>query len=676
MLHAIALYDCVADEEGELSFSVGTRFVDVVDSSEENWLEGRIEGTSQRGLLPSNYVNVISVPSPTVIKSIPKSTTFDTGQGRSVSPPNSNISSSWSVISNGPMTPNTSTYTDNNNNKSDAFDTAMHGLPSSKYSDIATTLLNKRTMPKPSTTEFTQVNSNNSVKASPKLFDKKPGLVHPILQQTTRARSFSASSSTLPSRSDPDTTLLKPSALRQDGRLGTQLDTASWRTRVENGIPSSTNGDGARRPSLNVIGNKVNMTGSSGNDDEDVEEEDGYQLIKPSQLRKRQQQGQSKEATTKMMLPVTLPLSTSASTSVLPSQKTSNGIRLETLPSSSTLAKLPSRPVSQANRLNKSRSSSTKSNRPTTSTSSTTPSSVSNNNKPAPTLKPKPAQLNHLPKASVTLPRSTTTTTTITKERSASNPPAIQPKNFSLDSHRPNKPTIESKPMTFKTSSIQPVENSIISERGTRGGVALPGLGKKNSAPSLPIRNTNELIFKDRQLLNNNNGTNDDTNIKPSQLLTTQRARSSTNPSFATRPHIDTNSKSLLIASLDGGAIRSPPPPPPSLTLKSTTKSSSLPAIALTIKQAPPPPPSRHTKSRRYDDLFDSIQDDGFVDGMTTRLVWKKSRLPNETLATIWQHCDQRKSGLLDRQRFIDGMIQIDSYLAKNKSVSSTKSLS
>ncbi|CAO3598997.1 unnamed protein product [Absidia cylindrospora] len=706
-----------SDEEGELSFTEGTRFVDVVDSTEEDWLEGRIEGTSQRGLFPSNYVNVITVSStPTVVKPIRKTPNSDASLSQSVSPPSSNISSSWSVISN---TPTTTTPTTTDINSSDtptsksarlnAFESAMQVPSSSKYSDIAATLMNKRPLPKPTmastSSNTTPTNTSASIAAtndSNKSSSTTRAFVLPTLspvQQQARARSFSASSTTSPT---PPTSL-KPSALRQDLRKTAQLDT-SWRTKLDNGSSPTTITNTTQHLLLNTpTDSKVIITGTPGNDDEDMEEEDGYQLIKPSQLRKRQQQGKDFG---KLNSPTTVPLSSSVSTSALPSQKSSSSskTRLQTLPSSSTthLAKLPSRPVSNANRLSKSRSSSTRTSNSSqfknSDSTTSTDSSISNNNnnnnnssssasnKTAPTLKPKPPQLNKLPKTSMM----------ITKERSASNPPPIQPKSFSNDIHRPSKPTVDSKPL-FPLPTTQAEKNGTTAKTppplGARGGVALPGLGKKSSAPILPTRpslatnqpissssgSTIDDIFKDKKHLD------EDTNLKPSQLLTTQRARSSTNPSFATRPLIDiTNgngNRKLSSTALDtptDGAIRSPPPPPPSTTSTTTKPSSSSPAIPLIIKQAPPPPPpsrqvninsnkkesGAHTK---YDGLFDTIQDDGYVDGLTTQVIWSKSRLPYDILAGIWQQCDQQKSGLLDRQRFTHGMQLIDTHLAKNR---------
>lgn len=49
-----ALYDFVASEEGEVSFSRGD-WITVLDASNENWWEGKVNGNI--GLFPSNYVS-------------------------------------------------------------------------------------------------------------------------------------------------------------------------------------------------------------------------------------------------------------------------------------------------------------------------------------------------------------------------------------------------------------------------------------------------------------------------------------------------------------------------------------------------------------------------------------------------------------------------------------------
>ncbi|KAI8597663.1 hypothetical protein EDD21DRAFT_384854 [Dissophora ornata] len=60
-IHAKALFDCVGDEESELTFHEGDLLIDVRETSEEGWLHGRLERTGEEGLFPDNYVELIHV---------------------------------------------------------------------------------------------------------------------------------------------------------------------------------------------------------------------------------------------------------------------------------------------------------------------------------------------------------------------------------------------------------------------------------------------------------------------------------------------------------------------------------------------------------------------------------------------------------------------------------------
>ncbi|KAF9114476.1 hypothetical protein BGX27_010706 [Mortierella sp. AM989] len=59
--HAKALFDCVGDEESELTFREGDILIDVRETSEEGWLHGRLERTGDEGLFPDNYVEIMNV---------------------------------------------------------------------------------------------------------------------------------------------------------------------------------------------------------------------------------------------------------------------------------------------------------------------------------------------------------------------------------------------------------------------------------------------------------------------------------------------------------------------------------------------------------------------------------------------------------------------------------------
>ncbi|KAI7861915.1 hypothetical protein BDF14DRAFT_1862577 [Spinellus fusiger] len=65
----------------------------------------------------------------------------------------------------------------------------------------------------------------------------------------------------------------------------------------------------------------------------------------------------------------------------------------------------------------------------------------------------------------------------------------------------------------------------------------------------------------------------------------------------------------------------------------------------------------------RYEDLFDAIGEHGSVDGETIKEVWRRSQVPDRILASIWDKCDPKCQGVLDRQSFIQGMRAIDAFL-------------
>ncbi|KAG0324893.1 hypothetical protein BGZ99_001312 [Dissophora globulifera] len=70
---AKALFDCVGDEESELTFREGDLLIDVRETSEEGWLHGKLERTGEEGLFPDNYVELLQVEATPVTKTIPES---------------------------------------------------------------------------------------------------------------------------------------------------------------------------------------------------------------------------------------------------------------------------------------------------------------------------------------------------------------------------------------------------------------------------------------------------------------------------------------------------------------------------------------------------------------------------------------------------------------------------
>ena len=52
------MYDYTAADDDEVSFKEGDYIVDA-EIIDEGWMEGRVERTGQRGMLPSNYVEKV-----------------------------------------------------------------------------------------------------------------------------------------------------------------------------------------------------------------------------------------------------------------------------------------------------------------------------------------------------------------------------------------------------------------------------------------------------------------------------------------------------------------------------------------------------------------------------------------------------------------------------------------
>ncbi|KAI8074553.1 hypothetical protein BC940DRAFT_363520 [Gongronella butleri] len=533
MQHAIALYDCVADEAGELSFTEGTRFVDVVESPEFGWLEGTIELTAERGLFPANHVRLVTPSSPKLapVASLPTSTS---------------ISSSWSMISQDKPAPLAPVQPDNR-----AASPPASPPPASSNSSL---LHNHRAQLKSVGGSFTASSSiatqsapNGSISTSTdtKLSDAfvLPALRPVLLKETSNA--------TGPSTIGTDNARAPPSS----GQLSRSMSPAMPATSPRRAVPL-----------------------------EETEDEDGYQLVKPSQIRKQQQQGKEQNA--------------------------------------------PNLP------------------------------NASNTSHP-PVIKPKPAGLQ------------------ARAQRSMSNPsPQNNPEKRVAPAPPPSR---DPKPAIHKKTSIP-----VLPSRPS------PSASPRAMSPAAPTTPTTASSTSQDHpspaAIWQQKNQDDDTIVKPSQL----RLRSATNPSstlavpFAQTNHTNTSnsapsssnsSTSSLVTSPGSSstnatrspAIRAPPPPPPASlapAASSTASSTSSPASSVASRKhaPPPPPPSRKT---RYDDLFDAIQDHGVVDGATVSLIWTRSKLPNHTLASIWQQCDQQGTGLLDRQRFIDGMVEIDSQLLK-----------
>lgn len=225
---------------------------------------------------------------------------------------------------------------------------------------------------------------------------------------------------------------------------------------------------------------------------------------------------------------------------------------------------------------------------------------------------PKPPQLSK-ESSSPTSPRA--------KGRSVSNPPPLQPKpSFSTKQSiiKPEVP-VQSKPEVIRKPPPPPPTQA-------------------TATPALPVR---PVAARREQFEQSDNTTNNN------------RARSKSNGWKPPSTTITSNTPPLLPARTNAMPVaqRQPPPPPPP---------------SLEKKTPPPPPPSRPVQSTyRYEELFNAIHDEGIVDGETARVIWKRSKVSDEVLARIWQQCDPKGCGMLDKAAFIQGMREIDIVLAQ-----------
>ncbi|KAI8148807.1 hypothetical protein BJV82DRAFT_663161 [Fennellomyces sp. T-0311] len=557
-MKAKALYDCTADDDGELSFKEGDILVDVTESIEKGWYEGRVQGTSIRGLFPYNYAEFITEPA---MQAIPLHSTSDSSKtfgGHSVSPPNSTLSSTWSVIS-----------TKDQDNDSDAFDRVMQLPP--------VTLKPKPLAEKPSVAPKPSQLKKPVASKKPTLpmerLPTQPPLIPLTSNVASRVRSLSTSAT-------HDQLPVKLPSLYKGEQKGTPIIR-----------PKPYSAKPAAQPIRKEQPERVIFDNSVNENEDDVEDVDGYQLVRPSQVRQRQAMVTPKAMPTLARvnfkppspLPASKPSSVSSAKSSSPSVSSVSSPpknKLDAIPAGSSPApRLPSRPVSKAGRRSRSSKSITSS-EPLTSS------------KPPPNPKPKPSQFSaiHSPQRA--------------KGRSVSNPPPIQPKPFISKLNNGSKPDV---PVQSKPDSIRKPPPALATASKT--------------TPAVPLRPTQ--WHQQRP--------SEDTNVKPSELL--MRSRSKSN-----------------------GWTQSPKTVPPDLPARNPPPAAK--------KTPPPPPPSRPVA--RYEELFNAIHDEGYVDGQTARIIWKRSKISDETLAKIWEQCDPQGSGLLDKSAFIQGMREIDAFLGQN----------
>lgn len=597
-----AVFNCSADEPGEISFKEGDILIDVEESGEDGWYIGTIENTSERGLFPYNYVERISESSPS----------DDTSTANITIP---TTKSTWKATNDKTILPGFPAL--------DAFEIAMSSGKGFKAASSAPTLSNSPPAiisPKP------KLNTGLGIKkiVTPPAISEKPKI------SPTRSRSYSASTA-LTNKTEPSS--LRPSQLSNGkGTTKSALELALSKGPQQSNLRSNSF---SKSSGVALVGLANLKSNDSINND--VEDEDGYQMVKPSQLRQRQQQSAHKPIASTSSKPVIW-----KKASVTPSTKLDGPVstKLDVPVSSNPMPRLPSRPVSTASK--RSRNSRFTPSPCTTPNTTNVLPAVKETEKtiPPPILKPKPvlASQPFLP------PRPTT------KLRSTSNPPPIQPKPamssieilLSKNAEKKNTETMSKTPPRVTAnkpivSMYQP--KPLVSKASV---VPLPGTAKPVSIPNFVSRPSLDSWRSEDST---------DVNLKPSALL--NRGRSATNP--------------ISNTSVDWSSVLTKPKS--SSVLKPTVEKI---LDTKPIKKAPPPPPSRcrnkshvmdDTSRHRYEILFDSIHDDGFVDGETARFIWLKSKLSNEELCRVWKECDPDHKGLLDKHAFIDGMGRIDAML-------------
>ncbi|RCI06114.1 hypothetical protein CU098_013591 [Rhizopus stolonifer] len=693
----IALYDCTADDAEELSFQEGDIFVDVTQSNDKDWYEGRIENTNKRGLFPGNFVK--RLPGLFGVESVNnkepnKASTIVGSNGVLSDDAFSAALSTSSIKKESESAKKTSEIKPKDSvipsaNRKPSMSTIQKPVYTSTTPPIIT--------PKPMSGSSSK--ADNTVRLSMKFSTPPPTFERPQLKSTelsqespTRARSYSASS--VKSATDNNTDkILRPSQLASGGKSELEMALSKGSPKVLPALrPNLSSKYGVSAGSgIQLVGLESPKVASLTQEEEEEEDEDGFQLIKPSQIRLQNLQT-SNPITPKSAVPTPSTSYISKTTSSTeagwkkPSEKktanTNTFTKLENVPPpSNPMPRLPSRPNSAASRKSRNSKSSPLSSR-TSSSTSLLPTSLNQstsflmkeehqeNNIPdkaslPPILKPKP-QLSQ-----PTLPPRPK------KLRSVSNPPPLQPKP-TFSSAEPSSVSPKKTPITTSPKTVSPQTPPRL---GTKPSSAiyqqkLQSASKSISPPVSPPPPGK--LSQQHNMFDNpakEENVSEDANLRPSVLL--NRARSATNPPyFGPKPTIDSivhvpklnNTKKLSSAGLPKSVLAN---------TRVVEKSNSAESVEPKKKVAPPPPPSRPPKNdgkfvdsgakARYEALFDTVEDDGYVDGETVFVIWMKSKLTKDELARVWKECDPDHRGLLDKNAFIHGMGKIDVILKKHQ---------
>ncbi|KAJ2959943.1 hypothetical protein NQZ79_g4709 [Umbelopsis isabellina] len=708
-MKAKALFDCTADDIGELSFKEGDVLVDVVNSVEDGWYEGRVEGSSIRGLFPFNYVEILDDPviRPMAIKTNKEGPRQGVYDNLSSSQPSVAPSSSWSILTKDE---------ENEARKATSIDTRQ--IPISKAKEVKSTSSfsssSASSSPKPKPMPAVNVFARNQkldntgepsmpiikpkpvVAAKPTILErnsesttaaKTPGyLVRPEIEKTMTNSNFRSRSMSNPTNKSPASTRFentrqeKTSAIPSEESRFNNASFSQIKTQEPFGVVLRKTSTPHVSPKPNPLRatepKTANIASSQAKEkplftemrnDDNSEDEEGYQLVKPSSLRQRNRAKTTGADTQKSFNAASRPPFGAPISSIQKRQIGSEPSPIK--PTTATLRPVVSpKPAVQSEPI----------------ANSLDAMSVTNN--PAPRLPSRPSA-NRRPRKSAGS-RSSTDVKTRGKALSEPKPasafttsPAIKPKPVGITKkladmqdnsvitpfRKAENVEEERKPPSVSNLTRQFNSNKPLS------GVAYtpPALKPKSNSISYP-----QIPGKPTGL----SGSSSSSITLPPRPMPNASSESATGsspggsnaPPPVLRPkpvQYQVNSTGTLTSSIDSypKGKEQTVPKQPSMT-RATSSNTSLPTRK---KAAAPPPPATASISEnarlRYEGLFETINDREKVDGATTKLVWKKSKLSDKVLADVWKHCDKDSTGLLDKSSFVQGMGEIDERLRREK---------
>lgn len=699
-MKAKALFDCTADDIGELSFKEGDVLVDVVDSAEDGWYEGRVEGSSIRGLFPYNYVEVLDEPTASSEPSLNDGKASRTSiEDNSLAPePKIAPSTSWSVLTKaetnearraiGGEVKNSSAASTPEGKKSLKEDVPVTiPLTFSKQPTAAVNLFARKPDPSsPNTPPI--IRPKPAISPKPAALEKSIGVQRvttdpskspkarePVNHSAYRTRSMSsplANPSTtfgsprpiitprnLPLSSQDSN--IKPSQLKNKETYGVVLKKTSPSIPTKTISLRSTESQGIGIASKSA---EEKIDDSSNKEDENSEDDDGYQLVKPSSMRQRSRAQTTADIQSRyggVRLPFANPGQVSQGKPISSELK---GIQPNAANSSPSVAARAA-PISKGS----------------TATASKPTANVldlmSTTNNPAPRLPSRPTSNRRSRR-----PPSSKSAAEVGKVPSTSIAPSGANKISNIPPPIKAKPLVkpttaivekqvgvttqnddESKPISVSNlarqfdTSKSPLSPSVTQPATKPKSASLPfpqvpgkPLGLSNANNSAPALQSRSIPKPNADLASNNSpsfGSNAPPILrpKPSQYQAASSLTSNTNIDSSRSPR-DVNT-----------ATR------PSYVRNASSNTSSRKKAA-----ALPPPATAAIPSDarlRYESLFDRVNDRNRIDGQTVKVIWQKSKLNDKVLADVWKHCDKESTGLLDKSAFVQGMGEIDERLRR-----------